>query len=212
MVMPLPWDALKALFTGIPEAVKTIIEIVQMPIDRRIAKRKEFNTHFVVPLHEQMQLIHKDYTEQFARLLELLDQRTNPAEIVKLLESGRLIFLMTRKDTVARAKAIADAPPKYVKQREVETFTAYLDAIENYLEAGSPGDSVATWYTAFINAFRDRFENGEDLYAHYDSITSGAPPAKVVRDAVYSAVHVRLPERWGEYATAHHNLSRALLG
>jgi len=185
-----------------------------MPFQQRIRRRQEVYRNFVVPLDQAMRKVYDDYQQRFRRLLELLDNKTDPNEIIRILESDRLVLLQTRREIRARAQVLNETPPLHRRQREVTAFVAYTDAINKFMlgHGGNPGEASVTWYTSFIDGFKSRVQDGRDPFGFYSEISTGQPPAAVVRDAVYRALHQHLADAWELYDKARETLRVELRG
>lgn len=202
------------LIRAIPDTLKGLIEIVQMPFQQRLRRRQEVYRNFVVPLDQAMRKVYDDYQHQFKRLIELIDDKTDPNEIIRILESSRLVLLRTRQEAKARAQVLKETPPLHARKHEVMAFAAYTDAINKFMlgHGGNPGEASVTWYTDFINGFKSRVQDGRDPFGFYSEISTGRPPAAVVRDAVYRALHQHLADAWGVYDKARETLRVKLRG
>jgi hypothetical protein len=205
---------LGGLISAIPDALKGLIEIVQMPFQQRLRRRQEVYRDFVVPLDRAMRKVYDDYHQRFRHLLELLDNKTDLNEIIRILESDRLVLLQTRREIRARAQVLKETPPLHVRQREVKAFVAYTDAINKFMlgHGGNPGEASVTWYTDFIEGFKSRVQDGRDPFGFYSEISTGRPPAAVVRDAVYRALHEHLADAWELYDKTRETLRVELRG
>jgi hypothetical protein len=202
------------LIRAIPDTLKGLIEIVQMPFQQRLKKRQKVYIDFVVPLDEAMRKVYDDYQNRFKRLIQLLDSKTNPNEIIRILESDRLVLLQTRRETTARAKVLSETPPLHRGKKEVKAFVAYTDAVNKFMlgHAGNPGEASYSWYTTFIDAFKSRVQDGRDPFDFYAEISTDRPPAAGVRDAVHRAVQQDLADGWELYDKARETLKVELRG
>jgi hypothetical protein len=107
---------LGGLIKAIPETLKGLIGIVQMPFESRNKRRKEVYENFVVPLDQEMTKMYGDYQKRFKRLVQPLDSKTDPIEIIRILESDRLVLLQIRSEVKERARAIKEAPPLHARK------------------------------------------------------------------------------------------------
>jgi hypothetical protein len=185
-----------------------------MPFAQRLRRRQEVYRNFVVPLDQAMRKVYNDYQKRFKRLIELLDNKTDPNEIIRILESNRLVLLQTRREIKARAQVLKETPPLHVRQKEVKAFVAYTDAINKFLlgPGGNPGEAYYSWYTSFIDAFKSRVQHGTNPFDFYSEIETSQPPAAAVRDAVHGALQQDLADAWEPYDKARETLRVALRG
>ncbi len=196
----------------IPRLLRELAEIVQQPLDRRRERRHEFYEKEISPAHESMVAIHEDYLSGFKELLALMDSHDDLDRTIELLRTKRLVMLTKRKDRQAFAEALKDVRKRgYLKQKELARLVDYSEAIQEYIRAASPADSRVSWYSAFIDSFEALAKRGESPYgATYPAISSGGPPAAIVRDAVAEAIQRDLPEAWQAYSTAYQALQLEL--
>lgn len=202
------------LIKAIPDALKGLIEIVQMPLQQRRRRRQEVYRDFVVPLDKAMRKVYNDYQRRFKRLIELLDNKTDPNEIIQILESDRLVLLQTRREIKARAQVLKETPPLHARKPEVKAFVAFSDAINKFMlgHGGNPGEASYSWYTSFIDAFKSRVQYGRDPFGFYSEISTDQPPAAGVRDAVHRALQQHLADAWERYDKARETLRVELRG
>jgi hypothetical protein len=202
------------LIRAIPDTLKSLIEIAKMPFEYRLKRRQEVYREFVVPLDRAMRSIYSDYQQRFKRLIELLDNKTNPDEIIRILESDRLIHVQTRREVRARAQVIKETPPLHARESTIQAFVGYSGAVNNFLlgHGGNPGEATYSWYTTFIDIFKSRVQNGRDPFDFYSEISTNQPPSAAVRDAVNRAVQEHLPDAWELYDKARETLRVQLRG
>ncbi|WP_028062233.1 hypothetical protein [Solirubrobacter soli] len=200
------------VFSQFTRLVRELIAIVQEPADRRRERRKEFLNNEIAPAHAAMQAIHRDYTETFTELLGLLQSGDDWQRTIELLKTRRLVFVTQRADIRGFAAALADVKKRggYVKERELNAFEKYVNAILEYLRQASPADARVSWYSHFIEHFEFLVEHEKTPYGFYEGISTSKPPAEIVKSAYADAVHRDIPEAWAEYSTAYHNLELEL--
>ncbi len=192
----------------VPRMLRELAAIVKEPSDRRRERRSEFFDREIVPAHEDMVAINKDYMASFSELRDLLRSGEGVERTIELLRMKRLVFLDRRKDREAFADALAEVKKSgYLKRRELAAFVEYYQGIRKYLLGASPGDARVSWYTSFIDGFESRVRMGESPYGQFfQEITTSRPPVEMMCDAYAAAVQTDIPEAWKQYSTAYHRL------
>jgi hypothetical protein len=200
------------LLKAIPETLKGLIEIVQLPWQARTKRRLKVYTDFVLPLDRAMDDVYKDYQKHFQLLVELIDEKSELSDIIQILEADRLVQNQTRTEVKARAAALKESQPAHLRQPEVKAFVSYTESINRFFlgHGGNPVEARYSWYSDFIDGFKMRVGNDQDPFGYYEEITSTEPPAIAARNALANAVQKELPSAWQQYFTEREKLRKQL--
>jgi hypothetical protein len=176
-------------------AIKFLFESIGVQIKIPAEKRKKWFEEHIEPSYRQLTSIHEDYTRQFSKALQLLNEGKDLEEVVQILQAERPNLLLKRQETRENLLALRDYRlEKRRKPKVVILFYDYVSAVDDYLSAASPLPH-ATWYSYFIRTFSDLVGRGKNpLEFDYPACAQGKDAPSIAKEELMRAVQENMPE------------------